>query len=412
MRISVGISDVCSSDLKSATAYVMFTSGSTGQPKGVAVPHRAIARLVCNTNFATFGPDTRSAVYSNPSFDASTLEIWAPLLNGGTAVVVERRAMLDMATLRRILAESNITLLWVTAGLFQEIAGIDPSVFAGERLVMTGGDTVSPDAARAVLAAGAASGLRLLDGYGPTENTTFSTTFDIAGLDRHSLSVPIGRTIANSAAYVLDRCGQVLPVGVTGESYDGGDCVANGHFGSPETHDTAVLPDAFSGPTENTPSSTTFDIAGLDRHSLSVPIGRPIANSAAYVLDRCGQVLPVGVTGEIYVGGDGVANGYVGSPERTATAFLPDPFSGRANARMYRTGDHGRWRADGAILFAGRFDDQVKVRGFRIELNEIAAALSRHPALRAVHVARSEEHTSALQSLMRISYAVFCLQNK
>src|SRR3546814_10955356 len=100
MRISVGISDVCSSDLKSSTAYVMFTSGSTGQPKGVAVPHRAIARLVCNTNFATFGPDTRSAVYSNPSFDASTLEIWAPLLNGGPAVVVERRAMLALATPR------------------------------------------------------------------------------------------------------------------------------------------------------------------------------------------------------------------------------------------------------------------------------------------------------------------------
>src|SRR3546814_19741430 len=121
----------------------MFTSGSTGQPKGVAVPHRAIARLVCNTNFATFGPDTRSAVYSNPSFDASTLEIWAPLLIGGTAVVVKRRAMLDMATLRRILAESNNTLLWVTARLFQEIARTVPSVFAGERLVMTGGDRIS-----------------------------------------------------------------------------------------------------------------------------------------------------------------------------------------------------------------------------------------------------------------------------
>jgi len=290
----------------SDTAYIMFTSGSTGEPKGVAVPHRAIARLVCNTDFASFDTDTRAAVYSNPSFDASTLEIWAPLLNGGTAVVIERKAMLDVAKLRRILAERHITLLWVTAGLFQEIAGIDPSVFAGNRLVLTGGDVVNPEAARSVLAAGAGSGLRLMNGYGPTENTTFSTT---------------------------------------------------------------------------------FDMADLDADSLSVPIGRPIANSSIYVLDRCGQPLPVGVNGEIYVGGDGIANGYVGKPERTAAAFLPDPFDGRSQARMYRTGDHGRWRRDGVVLFAGRSDDQVKVRGFRIELNEIAAMLGRHPALRAVHVA-------------------------
>ncbi|TCT02536.1 non-ribosomal peptide synthetase [Paralcaligenes ureilyticus] len=300
----------------SGTAYIMFTSGSTGEPKGVAVPHRAIARLVCNTNFASFGPDTRAAVYSNPSFDASTLEIWAPLLNAGTAIVIERKAMLDIAKLRRLLAESNITLLWVTAGLFQEIAGIDPSAFAGNRLVLTGGDTVSPEAARAVLAAGAGSGLRLMNGYGPTENTTFSTT---------------------------------------------------------------------------------FDIAGLDANSLSVPIGLPIANSAIYVLDRRGQPLPIGVNGEIYVGGDGVANGYVGDPERTAAAFLPDPFDERGKARMYRTGDHGRWRQDGAILFAGRSDDQVKVRGFRIELNEIAAALGRHPALRTVHVAAPKDSKGGRQ---------------
>src|SRR3546814_18154837 len=102
----------------------MFTSGSTGQPKGVAVPHRAIARLVCNTNFATFGPDTRSAVYSNPSFDASTLEIWAPLLNGGTAVVVERRAMLDMATLRRILAARHLDRKSAVQGK-SELASVD-----------------------------------------------------------------------------------------------------------------------------------------------------------------------------------------------------------------------------------------------------------------------------------------------
>jgi len=287
-------------------AYVMFTSGSTGEPKGVAVPHRAILRLVRNTDFADFGPDTRAAVYSNPSFDASTIEMWAPLLNGGTAVIVDRDDMLDPGRLRRVLAERGINFLWITAGLFHEVAGIDPGAFAGRRLVMTGGDVVNPDAARAVLAAGAASGLKLLNGYGPTENTTFSTTFDVAGLE----------------------------------------------------------PD-----------------------SLSVPIGKPVANSTVYILDAGGQPLPVGVIGEIHVGGDGVANGYVGDPVRTAAAFLPDPYSKRDGARMYRTGDYGRWREDGSILFAGRSDDQIKLRGFRIELNEIAAALGRHPALRAAHVA-------------------------
>lgn len=279
-------------------AYVMFTSGSTGQPKGVGVPHRAIVRLVRNTNFAGFGPSTRSAVYSNPAFDASTLEIWAPLLNGGTAVPVDRTIVMDPRALRLFLSEARIDLLWITAGLFQQIAAVDPLAFAGDRTVLTGGDVVNPAAARAVLEAGRGSGLRLLDGYGPTENTTFSTTYDIA----------------------------------------------------------------FLGPDEAT-----------------IPIGRPIANSTAYVLDPAGKPLPPGIVGEIWVGGDGVALGYLGDPVLTEARFQPDPFAGLPNARMYRTGDLGRWREDGTIVFVGRADHQVKVRGYRVELGEISAALALHP---------------------------------
>lgn len=289
-----------------ATAYIMFTSGSTGEPKGVAVPHRGVVRLAHNTNFARFGPHTRSAFYSNPAFDASTLEIWCPLLNGGTVIPIARAAVMDSALLKRTLNERNITLLWITAGLFHEIAAIDASVFAGQRTVLVGGDTTSLDLARAVHRAGASAGLQLLHGYGPTENTTFSTCFDLA------------------------------------------------------------------------------DLQDEDIH---LPLGPPLANSNVYVLDRRGKPLPVGVNGELYVGGDGVATGYVGDPDRSAAAFLPDLFDNRPAARMYRTGDYGRWRHDGMLLFAGRADDQVKVRGFRIELNEIAAALARHPALRTVHVA-------------------------
>ncbi len=297
------------------TAYIMFTSGSTGEPKGVAVPHRAIVRLVRNTDYIRFGPDTRAAIYSNPAFDASTVETWGPLLNGGTAVVIERAAVLDIALLGRVLADHAISFCWITTGLFHEIAAIDPGVFAGPRTVMTGGDTTSADLVRAVRDACAGSGLRLLHAYGPTENTTFSTCFD---------------------------ADELAP----------GDAV--------------------------------------------IPIGPPIANSTAYVLDRRGRPLPAGVNGEIYVGGDGVAQGYVGDPQRTASAFLPDPFLQQGRL-MYRTGDFGRWRADGALLFAGRSDDQVKVRGFRIELNEIAAALGRHPELRTVYVAAPRQEKAERQ---------------
>jgi hypothetical protein len=210
--------------------------------------------------------------------------------------------VMDAGLLGAFLASRRITMIWITAGVFQQIAAVDPQIFAGDRVVLTGGDVVNPDAARSVLAACVGSGLRLLNGYGPTENTTFSTVFDIAALDHSAPGVPIGRPIANSTVYILD------------------------------------------------------------------PRGRP---------------LPIGVTGEIYVGGDGVATGYVGDAERTAERFLPDPFAvpiaRRARPLMYRTGDLGRWRGDGTVLFVGRADEQVKVRGFRIEPNEIAAALAQHP---------------------------------
>jgi aspartate racemase len=146
------------------------------------------------------------------------------------------------------------------------------------------------------------------------------------------------------------------------------------------------------GPTETTIWSTLHVVAEGER---SVPIGRPIANTETYVLGRHGEPLPIGLAGELHIGGVGVARGYLNRPELTAERFVPDPFSGRPGARLYRTGDLARYRADGALEFVGRVDYQVKVRGFRVELGEIEGLLASHPAVAEAVVVVREDHLGA-----------------
>lgn len=136
------------------------------------------------------------------------------------------------------------------------------------------------------------------------------------------------------------------------------------------------------GPTETTTLATAYEVRELAADAVTVPIGRPIANTTAYVLDPRGQPVPIGVAGELYVGGVGVARGYLRRPELTAERFVPDPFQPGPDARLYRTGDRVRWRADGNLEFMGRFDRQVKIRGFRLELGEIETVLERHPSVK------------------------------
>jgi len=298
-------------------AYVMYTSGSTGRPKGVAVEHRAILRLVINTDFVKVDSHDVVLQFAPPAFDASTFEIWAPLLNGGVLAVAPAGA-LSLEDLGTAIERLEVTTLWLTAPLFRHAVESQLKRFTGLRTLLTGGDTVSPEHAKRFLAA--APTTRLINGYGPTENTTFSCCFTIDSADR------------------LDP---------------------------------------------------------------SVPIGRPIANSTAYVLDDERHPVPIGTAGELYVGGDGLARGYVNLPELTAERFIADPFSTDPSARLYRTGDLARWQRDGVLEFLGRADRQIKIRGFRVELEEIEAALQAHPnVLHAVVVVTEREREKHLTAVV------------
>ena len=279
-------------------AYVMYTSGSTGQPKGSSITHRSILRLVKQTNFATLSADEVFLQFAPVSFDAATLEVWGALLNGARLAVAPPE-LLNLADLGQLIQDERVTTLWLTAGLFSQMVDEQLAGLRGVRQLLTGGDVVSPTHVRLVLQAH--PGTTVINGYGPTENTTFTCTHPVATLDEVEEPLPIGRPVANTQVYILDR--QLRPV-------------------------------------------------------------------------------PVGVAGDIYAAGDGLARDYHGQPALTAARFIPNPFSAEPGARMYAVGDQGRYRADGTVEFLGRTDDQVKIRGYRIELGEIEAVLSQHPVVR------------------------------
>jgi amino acid adenylation domain-containing protein len=291
-----------------ALAYVTYTSGSTGEPKGVMITHRSISKLVRDQSYVRLSAADTVAQVSSVSFDAATFEIWGALLNGGRLAIIAREEQLDPERLATALDHLNVTCLFLTTALFNRIALTAPGAFQRVRHLLFGGETCDPEPVRAVLAAGFPG--RLLHVYGPTETTTFATFHQVR---------------------------QVLP----GER--------------------------------------------------RIPIGRPIANTRAYILDARLDPVPIGVAGSLYIGGDGVARGYWRRRELNRERFLPDPHATAPGARMYSTGDIARFLPDGNIEFLGRTDRQIKLRGYRIELGEIEAVLSADPAARQVAVVVREE---------------------
>ena len=279
-------------------AYIMYTSGSTGEPKGVSVTHRNVVHLVRGTDYARLGPDEVLLQLAPLSFDASTFEIWGALLNGGR-LAVPPPGVISVDELGTFLADHAVTTLWLTAGLFHQVVDERIQALRPLRQLLAGGDVLSVPHVRRVLET--LPDCRLVNGYGPTEGTTFSCC----------------HTIAEGA-----------------------------------------------------------ELRG------SVPIGRPIANTRVYVLDRHGQPAPIGVPGELWIAGDGLARGYVGRPELTAERFVVRRLTETLEERLYRSGDVVRWLDNGTLEFLGRLDGQVKIRGFRVELGEVESTLAQHPRVR------------------------------
>ncbi|WP_338925843.1 amino acid adenylation domain-containing protein [Mycetohabitans endofungorum] len=225
-------------------AYVIYTSGSTGTPKGVMVPHHAIARLVINNGYVDIRTGDRVAFAANPAFDASTFEVWAPLLNGATVVVIDHDTVLMPAAFAHTLREQRISILWLTVGLFNQMAAQVSTAFSQLKALIVGGDALDARLVAQVMRESPPE--QLINGYGPTESTTFATTYKITSVPERNASIPIGRPIANTSVYLLDAHGQPVPLGAIGELYIGGAGVARGYLNRPELTAERFVPDPFS----------------------------------------------------------------------------------------------------------------------------------------------------------------------
>ncbi len=296
--------------------YALYTSGSTGQPKGVTGTHRAAINRFCwMWTTYPFEPGEVCCQKTSLSFVDSVWEIFGPLLQGIPSVIVPEALVRDPQQLIQTLAAHGVTRIVLVPSLLRALLEAVPNV--RERL---------------------------------------------PGLKYWVCS------------------GEALPVELA--------------LRFRERMPQSILLNLY-GSSEVAADVTCYDVREYQPSLASVPIGRPIANTRIYVLNEQMQPVPVGVSGELYVGGDGLARGYLHRPALTATRFVPDPFSGKAGARLYKTGDRVRYLPDGNIEYLGRLDHLVKLRGMRVELGEIESALLRHPAVRQVVVMAREDTPGA-----------------
>ncbi|NOQ24952.1 MAG: amino acid adenylation domain-containing protein, partial [Bacteroidales bacterium] len=222
-------------------AYVMYTSGSTGQPKGVEVEHKNVVRLVKNTNYFPFSQGHKILQTGAPVFDATTFEIWGALLNGGCLHIPDNDVIMNAELFGKCVKENSITTVWLTSSLFNLLANQDINTFSSLSYLLVGGDVLSVKYINKVKEAN--KKLVLINGYGPTENTTFSTTFKI---EREYIgSIPIGKPISNSTAYILDKHNKIQPIGVSGELLVGGDGIARKYLNNPELTREKFIPHPF-----------------------------------------------------------------------------------------------------------------------------------------------------------------------
>jgi len=295
--------DVPITVLPSNSAYVTYTSGSTGVPKGVQVSHRSLVNMLLSAQKRP-GISARDTILAATrlTFDVANLELFLPLITGARVVLASRETALDGTRLGKRLISSGATIFQATPSTFRLL--LESGWQGGEDLkLQAAGEILTPELAKDLLKRGSS----LWNLYGPTETTVYSTVFRVRSAE---------------------------------------------------------------GP---------------------VPIGTPISNTQCYVLDRYLQPVPIGVVGELYIGGDGLARGYLNQPELTAEKFIPDPFRQHPGARLYRSGDVARYLPDGNIEFLGRLDNQVKIRGFRVELGEIEAGLERHADVKTAAVVLRED---------------------
>jgi len=270
--------------------------------------HRGVLRLLFGIDYARLDGSQTLLQLAPISFDAATFEIWGGLLHGGKCVLFPSK-LSDPSGIGAVLHRQQVNTLWLAAALFNSLIDQEPQALSQVKQLLIGGEALSVPHVKKALAL--LPNTQIINGYGPTESTTFTCCY------------PIPRQ--------------------------------------------------------------------LDDKSTSVPIGRPIGNTQVYILDPHLNPVPIGVGGELHIGGDGLARGYLNRPELTADKFIADVFSNDPKSRLYKTGDLARYLPDGNIEFLGRIDNQVKIRGYRIELGEIEAVLAQHPAIQqAVVVARDD----------------------